>query len=74
MENKRNGSRRNKVLGVKFTVSHPLSPTLSPVVNKDITVIFGGTEELLEVQGEAPDQSPIFIQISPFPVLRMLST
>jgi len=39
---------------MKFIVFHPLSPTLSPVVNKGITVFFGGTEELLEVQGEAP--------------------
>jgi len=40
---------------MKFTASHPLSPTLSFIVNKGITVFFGGTEELLKVQGEAPN-------------------
>ena len=39
---------------INFTASHPLSPTLSSIVNKGITVIFGGTEELLEVQEKLP--------------------
>ena len=36
---------------------HPLS---QPVVNKDIRVIFGGTKESLEVQGEGPPHVSIF--------------
>jgi len=35
---------------MKFTASQRISPTL---INEGITVFFGGTEELLEVQGEA---------------------
>jgi len=34
---------------MKFTASQRISPTL---INEGITVFFGGTEEVLEVQGE----------------------
>jgi len=34
---------------MRFTASQRISPTL---INESITVFFGGTEEVLEVQGE----------------------
>jgi len=76
MKKKRNGFE--EVMGVQDVGNarnhfHPLS---QPVVNKGIRVIFGGTEELLEVQGEAPHlQSRALEQVnlSPRPTSARLS-
>jgi len=39
---------------MKFTASNGLSPTLSVLINKGISVILGGTEDSFGVQGEGP--------------------
>jgi len=41
---------------MKFTASTGLSPTLSLLINKDISVILGGTEDSFGVQGEGPKE------------------